>query len=92
MKYWTKAVLPVAVLLVAGTAQGETRLTFKSAKTGTSYYQMAVELAETVRSASGGEFVMTVEESQGSVQNVMEVRALLWLPPVVQEAFDPISV
>jgi TRAP transporter TAXI family solute receptor len=53
-------------------ASSETRITFKSAKTGTSYYQMAVQLAETVRKASDGGIVTTVEESQGSVQNVKE--------------------
>lgn len=74
MRHWLGLALATG-LLVAGTAQAETRLTFKSAKTGTSYYQMAVELAEAIRSASDGQTVMTVEESQGSVQNVMEVRA-----------------
>ncbi len=66
--------LAAAMVLTAGAAQAETRLTYKSAKTGTSYYQMGVELAEGVKSASDGQIVMTVEESQGSVQNVMEVR------------------
>ncbi|SIS95654.1 TAXI family TRAP transporter solute-binding subunit [Paracoccus saliphilus] len=56
-------------------AMAQTQLTFKSAKTGTSYYQMGVELAEAVKSASQEALIMTVEESQGSVQNVMEVRA-----------------
>lgn len=75
MKSWTGAAFVMAAVLAAGAAQAETRLTYKSAKTGTSYYQMAVELAEGVKAASNGELVMTVEESQGSVQNVMEVRA-----------------
>lgn len=75
MRYWTKTALAAAVMLAAGAAQAETRLTYKSAKTGTSYYQMAVELAEGLKSATDGQIVMTVEESQGSVQNVMEVRA-----------------
>lgn len=56
-------------------ASAQTQLTFKSAKTGTSYYQMGVELAEAVKTASDQALIMTVEESQGSVQNVMEVRA-----------------
>jgi len=33
---------------------------------------MAVQLAEAVRKASDGAIVVTVEESQGSVQNVKE--------------------
>jgi TRAP transporter TAXI family solute receptor len=57
------------------TAQAETRVTYKSAKTGSSYYQMAVELSEAMKTGTDGEIIVTVEESQGSVQNVMEVRA-----------------
>ncbi|GAA0408857.1 TAXI family TRAP transporter solute-binding subunit [Cocleimonas flava] len=53
-------------------AQAETRVTFKSAKTSSSYYQMAVQLAEAMKKGSDGEVIVTVEESQGSVQNVME--------------------
>ncbi|MBU2958489.1 TAXI family TRAP transporter solute-binding subunit [Paracoccus sp. 1_MG-2023] len=75
MRRWKHAMLAGAVLVTAGAAHAETRLTYKSAKTGTSYYQMAVELAEGVRGATEGELAVTVEESQGSVQNVMEVRA-----------------
>ncbi len=50
----------------------ETRITYKSAKTSSSYYQMAVQIAEAMKSGSGGDVIVTVEESQGSVQNVME--------------------
>lgn len=75
MQHWTQAMLVGAAVLAAGAAQAETRLTYKSAKTGTSYYQMGVELAEGMKAASDGQLVMTIEESQGSVQNVMEVRA-----------------
>ena len=52
--------------------QAETRVTFKSAKTSSSYYQMSVQLAEAMKKGSDGEVIITVEESQGSVQNVME--------------------
>ncbi|MBX2806310.1 MAG: TAXI family TRAP transporter solute-binding subunit [Hyphomicrobiales bacterium] len=58
----------------ANLAQAETRVTYKSAKTGTSYYQMGVQIAEAVKAATGGEMIVTVEESQGSVQNVMQAR------------------
>ena len=34
---------------------------------------MAVELSEAMKNGSNGEVIITVEESQGSVQNVMEV-------------------
>jgi TRAP transporter TAXI family solute receptor len=56
-------------------AQAETRVTYKSAKSTSSYYQMAVQIAEAMQTASDGEISVTIEESQGSVQNVMEVRA-----------------
>jgi len=68
----------LAVMLVGmggGLVQAETRVTYKSAKTGSSYYQMGVELSEAMKAGTDGGIVMTVEESQGSVQNVMEVRA-----------------
>lgn len=62
----------LAAVLAAGTAAAETRVTLKAAKAGSSYYQMAVQLAETIKTSSAGELSVTVEESQGSVQNVME--------------------
>lgn len=55
------------------TAQAETRVTYKSASAGTAYYQMGVELSEAIRAGTGGDIAITLEESQGSVQNVMEV-------------------
>ncbi|TMV04206.1 TAXI family TRAP transporter solute-binding subunit [Ruegeria sediminis] len=64
-----------AAALVAGTVQAEERITYKSAKTGTSYYQMGVQLAEAIKAGTDGAAIVTLEESQGSVQNVMEVRA-----------------
>ena len=56
----------------AGTANAETRITYKSAKSTSSYYQMAVQIAEAMKAGSNGDIIVTVEESQGSVQNVME--------------------
>lgn len=68
------AVLALAAVAVIG-AQAQTRITYKSAKVGSSYYQMGVEIAEAMKAGSKGAVVVTVEESQGSTQNVMEVRA-----------------
>ena len=59
-------------LLMASTVSAETRVTYKSAKTTSSYYQMAVQIAEAMKAGSSGDIIVTVEESQGSVQNVME--------------------
>ncbi|WP_323796734.1 TAXI family TRAP transporter solute-binding subunit [Nisaea sp.] len=61
-----------AATLFAADAGAETRVTYKSAKSTSSYYQMAVQVAEAVKKATGGAMVLTVEESQGSVQNVKE--------------------
>ncbi len=53
-------------------AQAQTRVTLKSATAGSSYYLMMVQLGEALKTASGGQLSPTVEESQGSVQNVKE--------------------
>lgn len=65
----------IALSLIATMAQAETRITYKSAKTSSSYYQMGVQIAEAMKAGTDGDVIVTVEESQGSVQNVMEVRA-----------------
>jgi len=76
MKLFSKAALAAGLAaLVALPAQAETRVTFKAAKSGSSYYQMSVQIAEAMKAGSGGDVIVTVEESQGSQQNVMEVRA-----------------
>ena len=54
-------------------AHAETRVTYKSAKSTSSYYQMAVQIAEAMKKGSNNAISITVEESQGSVQNVKEV-------------------
>ncbi len=59
-------------LMMATAVSAETRITYKSAKTTSSYYQMAVQIAEAMKAGSDGAIIVTVEESQGSVQNVME--------------------
>ena len=69
--------IAIAGLLAAGLALptlvgAETRVTLKAAKAGSSYYQMAVQLGEAMKAGTDGEISVTVEESQGSVQNVME--------------------
>ncbi|MEX0282037.1 MAG: TAXI family TRAP transporter solute-binding subunit [Arenibacterium sp.] len=80
--------LSALAILCAGVVSADTRITYKSAKTGSSYYQMAVEISEAMKSGTNGEVIVTVEESQGSVQNVMEVRArggdyVFTTPPVL---------
>ena len=76
MNVLTRAALVAAIVGFAGTvAFAETRVTYKSAKSTSSYYQMAVQIAEAMKAGSDGAISVTVEESQGSVQNVMEVKA-----------------
>lgn len=60
------------VLGLSAAAEAQTRVTLKSATAGTSYYVMTVQLGEALRAATGGKISATVEESQGSVQNVKE--------------------
>jgi len=67
------ALATLSSLLVISSASAETRITYKSAKSTSSYYQMAVQIAEAVKKGSNGDIIVTVEESQGSVQNVKEV-------------------
>ncbi|WP_417329431.1 TAXI family TRAP transporter solute-binding subunit [Halomonas cupida] len=67
--------LGACALTMSLNAQADTRLTYKSASAGTAYYQMGVELSEAIKAGTEGEMTLTLEESQGSVQNVMEVMA-----------------
>jgi len=61
-------------LLTLNLNAADTRITYKSAKSTSSYYQMAVQVGENVNKATKGKLVLTIEESQGSVQNVKEAR------------------
>ena len=88
MKKIKRIGLAVFGLMLVTSVSAETRITYKSAKTTSSYYQMAVQIAEAVKTGSGGGIIVTVEESQGSVQNVMEsaVRSgnyIFTTPPVL---------
>ncbi len=62
------------VLVASMIAQDSTRITYKSAKSTSSYYQMAVQVGENINKVTNGKLVLTIEESQGSVQNVKEAR------------------
>ncbi|MBL8654569.1 MAG: TAXI family TRAP transporter solute-binding subunit [Alphaproteobacteria bacterium] len=61
-----------AGLFAVPAAQAQQRVTLKSAASGSSYYVMTVQLSEILRTATNGRIAATVEESQGSVQNVRE--------------------
>ena len=73
LNFIAKLAIATMALLPATQALAETRITYKSAKSTSSYYQMAVQIAEGMKAGSNGDITVTVEESQGSVQNVMEV-------------------
>lgn len=78
----------ICAMLLSSTAFAETRITYKSAKTTSSYYQMGVQISEAMKAGTNGEIIVTVEDSQGSVQNVMEVKArggdyVFTTPPVL---------
>lgn len=87
IKNMTLALIGSAVMMTSS-AFAETRITYKSAKSTSSYYQMGVQIAEAMKAGSKGEIIVTVEESQGSVQNVLEVKArggdyVFTTPPVL---------
>ncbi|WP_440997820.1 TAXI family TRAP transporter solute-binding subunit [Arhodomonas sp. SL1] len=69
---WATVTAALVATLVAPAA-AQTRVTYKSAAAGTAYYQMGVELSEAIKAGTDGDVVVTLEESQGSVQNVMAV-------------------
>lgn len=84
----TNVLLGATLALSAGMAQAQDRVTYKSAKSSSSYYQMGVQIAEAMKAGTDGDMIVTVEESQGSVQNVMEARArggdyVFTTPPVL---------
>ncbi len=88
VKLVTSTAALAATISFAANAAAETRITYKSAKSTSSYYQMGVQIAEAMKAGSSGEIIVTVEESQGSVQNVMETRArggdyVFTTPPVL---------
>jgi len=73
MKAFSRVLLSTAITLsCTSLALAETRITYKSAKTSSSYFQMAVEISQAVKQSTDSDYIVTVEESQGSVQNVME--------------------
>jgi len=71
-RIWTIFLTAFVLLGSWQSAAAETRVSYKSAKTTSSYYQMGVQIAEAMKKGSNGNIIVTVEESQGSVQNVME--------------------
>lgn len=72
MRSLFKAALAVALFAMPAGAMAQTRVTLKAAAAGSSYYVMTVQLGEMLRAATNGQIVATIEESQGSVQNVRE--------------------
>ena len=76
MKAITRSSMLTALILGIASlqlAQAETRITYRSAKTTSSYYQMGVQIAEAIKAGSSGDILVTVEEGQGSVSNVIQV-------------------
>lgn len=81
-------IIAASLVLATSAVHAETRVTYKSAKSTSSYYQMAVQIAEAMKAASNGDIALTIEESQGSVQNVKEVASrtgnyVFTTPPVL---------
>ncbi|WP_419912110.1 TAXI family TRAP transporter solute-binding subunit [Hoeflea sp.] len=62
-----------SVLLAAGPAAADIQISLKSAKSSSSYYKMGEQLAQALKTGSNGEIVVTVAESTGSVQNILDI-------------------
>lgn len=78
----------LAVLCVGTGLNATQRVTLKAAKSSSSYYQMAVQIGENIKKMSKNDISVTIEESQGSVQNVKEARRregnyMFTTPPVL---------
>ena len=88
MKFILSLFSIIAFLVATSTSFADTKITYKSAKSTSSYYQMGVQIAEAMKKSSKGSIIVTIEESQGSVQNVKEVVArkgnyVFTTPPVL---------
>lgn len=66
------AAVAAASVIATSPVLAQNRVTLKSAASTSSYYAMTVQLGELIKQDSGGQILPTVEESQGSVQNVKE--------------------
>ena len=60
MKTFSYVSAVVLAAAISTTATAETRVTYKSAKTTSSYYQMAVQIAEAMKKGSKGDIIVTV--------------------------------
>lgn len=72
MKISKSLVALVTCAIALSASASDERVTFKAAKSSSSYYQMAVQVGEGISQATNKEVMLTIEESQGSVQNVKE--------------------
>ena len=63
MKIKKILLLPIISLFVVSTSFAETRITYKSAKSTSSYYQMAVQIADTIKKSTNGDMILTIEVS-----------------------------
>src|SRR5690606_3637240 len=68
----TICVAGAGLVAPAVTAQAQTRVTYKSAKTASPYYPMGVASAAANKTGPGGQISLTLAESEASRQSVME--------------------
>ncbi|MEO1725215.1 MAG: hypothetical protein AAFR84_22815, partial [Pseudomonadota bacterium] len=59
MSFIRTALAVGAIALAAVPAAGETRVTYKSAKSASSYFQMAVQIAEAMKAGTDGDVIVT---------------------------------
>lgn len=70
----SKYIIGAALLAMSTSVIASEKVTLKAAKSTSSYYQMAVQIGENISKVTNNELSVTIEESQGSVQNVKELR------------------
>ena len=71
MKFRNLFIVFLAVFGLVGSANAETRITYKSAKSTSSYYQMAVEIAEAMKVGSSGDIIVTVDVAPTKLMETM---------------------
>ncbi len=62
MKVIKILILSVISAFFSSAVLSETRITYKSAKSTSSYYQMAVQIADTMKKSTNGKMILTIEE------------------------------
>ena len=64
MKANNLLIISIISAFFSSAAFSETRITYKSAKSTSSYYQMGVQISDTIKKSTNGGMILTIEECQ----------------------------